>query len=301
MAVLTAKMERVKAHSGSPFKAKRRAAWLFSLPAILVYAAFGWYPVILAFVIAFQDFRIRGPIGWVGIRNFATATHDPLVKLTLMNSFYYTFLVIVLTFWVPIIVSILLLEMGPRTQRLMTLLWFIPVSGTASIVIWKFFYNTYYGLFDSILTMLHLPAVRWLDDPHIAMISLVLPGLITYGPGLIYLATLQSVPQELYDAAEIDGAGFLAKVRNITVPTLWPIISVLLILTVIGSVQMFNQAYVMTGGGPMNATYSYVMYIVQQAFEYLDFSYADALALILFIILMVFVIIQLRLQRNASS
>ena len=300
--------EQERAHAGAsrqarrgPFRATRHAAWLFSLPAIIVYTLFGWYPLLLAFVVAFQNFKIRGQVQWVGFANFIQLFHDPMVLLTIVNSLHYTFLVIVLTFWVPILVSILVLEMTPRTQLWMTVLWFIPVSGTASIVIWKFFYNTYYGLFDQILTLLHLPIVRWLDEPRTAMLSLVLPGLITYGPGLIYLATLQAVPQELYEAAELDGAGFFRKVLSITVPTLQPIISVLLVLTVIGSMQMFNQAYVMTGGGPMNSTYPIVMYIVENAFKYLDFSYADALALVLFVILMLLVILQFRLQRSPEN
>ena len=282
-------------------RAIRRAAWLFSVPAILTYGIFGWYPVILAFVVAFQKFAIRGEAQWVGLQNFVRALHDPLVPLALRNSFYYTLLVVVFTFWVPIIVSIFVLEMEPRIQRWMTILWFIPVSGTAGIVIWKFFYNPYYGLFNGILTSVGLPALRWLDDANLTMFLLVLPGLITYGPGLIYLATLQAVPVELYEAAELDGAGFFTKVRAITFPTLWPIISVLLVLTTIGSVQMFSQAYVMTGGGPENSTFTIVMYIFRQAFSYLDFGYADALSLILFVMLMVLVILQLRLQASQNN
>jgi len=119
---------------------------------------------------------------------------------------------IALTFLVPIFVAILLMEMRKSLIRIMMILWFIPVSSMAGIIIWKWFYNPQYGLFNGILQSLGMPTLRWLDDPNLAMICLVLPGLIMYGPGLIYIATLQGIPDELYQAAELEGASFWRKI-----------------------------------------------------------------------------------------
>jgi len=101
----------------------------------------------------------------------------------------------------------------------MMILWFIPVASTAGIAIWKYMYHPRLGLLNGLLAALHLPALKWLDDPNLAMLCLVLPGLILFGPGLIYIAALQSVPEELYEAAELEGAGFFRKIWHVTLPT----------------------------------------------------------------------------------
>ncbi len=280
---------------------RRRAAWLFSLPALLAFLLFGWYPMVLAFVVAFQNYRVVGPVQWVGWQNFAAIFHDPLVLTSLLNTFYYTLLTIGLTFWIPIIVSILLMEMPVRLRNLMMILWFIPVPSVASTVIWKYFYDPNYGLFNAVFHALGIHHFLWLDSPTWSMFLIVLPGLISYGPGLIYISTLQAVPQELYEAAELDGASFLRKVWAITIPTLWPIIMVMLLLSIIGSVQVFAGPYIMTGGGPVFATLTAVLYIFDNAFQYLHFGYADALAIMLFFILMGLVILQRRIASRVNS
>ena len=271
---------------------RHRIGWLISLPAIAAFLLFGWYPMSMAFVVAFQNYHVVGPAQWVGWQNFAQVFHDPQVLISIMNSFYYALLTIVLTFWIPIIVSVLLMEMPPRVRNLMMILWFIPVPAVASTVIWKYFYDPNYGLFNALFNALGIHHFLWLDSPNWAMFLIVLPGLITYGPGLIYISTLQAVPQDLYEAAELDGASFLRKVWAITLPTLRPIITIMLLLSIVGSLQVFTQPYIMTAGGPVFATLTAVLYIFDNAFQYLRFGYADALAILLFLILMVLVILQ---------
>jgi len=275
------------------FKHIRRLSSIFALPAILIQLIFGWFPILTAFIIAFQKFYIFRTPPFVGLDNFKFfLSHNPLTSVVFRNTLYYTVLSLGLVFLIPIFVAIFLLEMKKSIIRIMMILWFIPVASMAGIIIWKWFYNPQYGLFNGILVSLGFPSLRWLDDPRLAMFCLVLPGLIMYGPGLIYIATLQSIPEELYEAAELEGVDFWGKIWYISLPRMRPIMAMMLILAVIGNLQVFTQPYVMTGGGPNFATYTVVMYVFDLAFREMAFGKATALAIILFFIIMTLVIIQ---------
>src|SRR5204862_4075684 len=195
-----------------------------------------------------------------------------------------------LTFVIPIFGSILLMEMTARTIRAMVVLWFIPVASTAGTVIWKYMYNPRLGLLNGLLGALHLPAMKWLDDPNLAMFCLVLPGLILFGPGLIYIAALQSIPEELYEAAELEGAGFFKKMRYVTLPRLRPIIAMMLIFSVIGAMQVFELPFIMTGGGPGYATTTVVMHVYNLAFNAYELGKATALAVVLFFFIIALIV-----------
>lgn len=274
------------------------AAWLFVLPALVAYSAFGWYPMVNAFIVAFQHYTVVGPATYVGFANFRELFQDSTALIALRNSLLWAALTLGLTFWPPIIVAVLLMEVSERARRLLMLLWFIPVPAVASTVILKYLYNQQYGLLNGIWTRLGLPPFQWLDSSHWTLFLIVLPGLVMYGPGLIYIATLQAVPQELYEAAELDGASFLRKVWAITLPTLRPIVTVMLLLSILASLQVFTQPYIMTAGGPGYASLTGVLYIFNTAFKRLQFGYADVLAITLFLILMIVVLIQQRLSRE---
>jgi len=281
------KIEKVKRA-----KHKKRAAWFFSMPALFFVIVFGWYPLILGFRVSLEEYHFITPPTYIGLANFREIFSDPVVPITFRNTFYYTALSIGLTFFIPIIISILLMEMKKNTIRIMMLLWFIPMASMASNIIWKWFYNSYYGLFNTILVYLGFPALRWLEDSRLAMFCLVLPGLIMFGPGLMYIASLQSVPNEFYEAAELEGARFGQKIWHITLPRLRPIISMLLLLAIIGNMQIFERPYVMTGGGPGMATTTVVMYFYQLSFQSLIFGKGASLAVILFFTILVLIIIQ---------
>lgn len=253
---------------------------------------FGWYPIGVALVVAFQKFSVVRPCTYIGLDNFKYFIDDPTIYISFRNIFYYAGLNIILVFMVPIFISIFLMEMRKSIIRIMMILWFIPVASMAGIIIWKWFYNVQYGLFNGILRYLGFPELQWLQDENLAMICLVLPGLIMFGPGLIYIATLQGIPEELYEAAHLEGASFFQKIWHVTLPRIRPIIAMMLLLSIIGNLQVFDQPYVMTGGGPNFATYSVVMYLFDIAFEQMRFGRATALSLILFVVIMVFVIIQ---------
>jgi len=276
-------------------KSTTRQCLIIAAPSLIAQFIFGWLPFCAAFIVGFQKFYLFKPCVFVGLNNFKSFFyHNPMTLIIFRNTFYYAFLSIALTFIIPIIIAILLMEMKKSVIRVMMLLWFIPVASMAGIIIWKYFYNVNYGLFNGILASLGLPLLRWLNDPHLAMLCLVLPGLVMYGPGLIYIASLQSIPEELYEAAELEGAKFWQKVWHITLPRLRPIIAMMMLLAIIGKLQIFNEPYVMTGGGPSYATYTVVMHIFSTAFQSMQFGKATALSLILFVIIMILIIIQRR-------
>jgi multiple sugar transport system permease protein len=198
---------------------------------------------------------------------------------------------IALTFIIPIIVAILLMEMPPRVMRWMMLLWFLPISSIASTVLWRYVYDNQLGIFEYIATdVLHLPQQLFLNDPNQVLFWLVFPGILLFGPGLIYMATLQGIPSSYYEAAEIEGAGFWRKIWTISFPRLRPVISVLLTFAIIASLQEFNWPYFLTNGEPEGASRTIVMYMYSyiQNFRYSD---ATALAIYLFVTVMVIVII----------
>jgi multiple sugar transport system permease protein len=191
------------------------------------------------------------------------------------------------------------MEMPPAVIRVMMVLWFLPVAATAGIVMWKYLYSPNLGLLNGILHSLHLSPVKWLDNPSWAMISLVLPGLILFGPGLVYIASLQGIPEELYEAAELEGAGFWRKVWQITLPRLRPIIAMMLIFSVIGSFQVFEQPFIMTQGGPGYATLVAVLRVYNLAFQSYNVGKATALAILLFFVIMVMIVVQRRYFRES--
>jgi multiple sugar transport system permease protein len=203
----------------------------------------------------------------------------------------YAGLSIALTFVVPILVAIMLMEMPRRALRWMMLLWFIPLSTIASIIVFRYLYSTQYGLFQWVATeILHLPPQPFLNSSSQVNFWLVFPGLLFFGPGLIYMATLQSIPQSYFEAAEIEGAGFWRKIWTISIPRMRPIISMLLIFALIDSSQAFEQQLVLTDGGPGGSSRTVVLYLYRylQQVRYAD---ATALGVYLFIVVMALVTI----------
>jgi len=286
------------ADRASKLKYRHVSAWLFTAPALLIQFFFGWFPVLFAFVVSLQRYFFVKLPEYVGLQNFQDVAADPLILAAFRNTVYYALLAIGLTFIVPIFVSILLMEMSRRTIRWMMILWFIPVASTAGIVIWKYMYHPRLGLLNGLLASVHLPALKWLDDPNLAMFCLVLPGLILFGPGLIYIAAIQSIPEELYEAADLEGAGFFKKIGLVTLPRLRPVIAMMLIFSVIGSLQVFELPFIMTGGGPGYVTTTVVMHVYDLAFRAYELGKATALAVALFFFIMVLIAVQRRFFRE---
>ena len=289
-AVLTGEAEAPQAAPRALSRRSRFESFLFTLPALLFQLSWGWYPLIVAFVISFTNARFLGPVSFTGLESYVRVWRDPLVAEAFRVTFTYAGLSIVLTFMIPILVAILLMEMPPRVMRWMMLLWFLPLSGIANAVLWRYLYNRDYGLLQGIFTGLGLPRQQFLNSPDQVLFWLVFPGILLFGPGLIYMATLQSVPTSYYEAAEVEGASFGRKIWTISLPRLRPIIAMLLIFSIIGSMQVYEWPLLMTGGGPGGASRTVVMYLYSmlQGLRYAD---ATALAIYLFIAIMALILL----------
>lgn len=268
----------------------RMESWLFSVPALLFQLSWGWYPVIVAVLLSFTNARVRGAVSFTGLESYTRMWNDPLVSQAFRVTIAYAGLSIVLTFIIPILVAIFLMEMPPRAMRWMMLLWFLPLSGIANTILWRYAYNAQYGLMQYLVTSLGLPPQRFLNDPNQVLFWLIFPGILLFGPGLIYMAALQSIPTSYYEAAEVEGAGFWRKIWTISLPRLRPIISMLLTFAIIGSLQEFQWPQIMTGGDPGGASRTVVMYLytLLSGLRYAD---ATAVSVYLFIVIMIITVV----------
>lgn len=259
--------------------------WLFLIPAILFQLSWGWYPLVVAFLLSFTDARPRGPISWTGMESYTRVWNDPLTWQAFQVTFTYAIMSIVLTFMIPIFVAILLMEMPRRHMRWMMLLWFLPLSGIASTILWRYLYNAQYGLMQYIATdILGMAPQPFLNSSDQVIFWLIFPGILLFGPGLIYMAGLQGIPQSYYEAAEVEGASFWRKIWTITLPRLRPIIAMTLTFAIIGTLQTFDWPQIMTGGQPGGASRTVVMYLYS-LLNNLRYADATALAIMLFAVI----------------
>jgi multiple sugar transport system permease protein len=272
--------------------------WAFLIPAILFQLFWGWYPMVVALLLSFTNARPRGPLTYTGIESYIRIWNDPLTAQAFRVTATYAIMSIILTFIIPIIVAILLMEMKPRTMRWMMLLWFLPLSGISTTILWRYLYNAQYGLFQYIATdILNLPPQPFMNSSDQVLFWLIFPGILLFGPGLIYMAGLQGIPQSYYEAAEVEGTSFFRKIWTISLPRLRPIISMTLTFAIIGSLQTFDWPQIMTGGQPGGASRTVVMYLfsLMGSLRYAD---ATALAILLFAVIMVITIVYRTLFRE---
>jgi multiple sugar transport system permease protein len=265
--------------------------WIFVAPAILFQFFWGWYPSIVAIFLSLTNAPIRGALTFRGIENYVRLASDPLVPMAFRVTLIYGIASIVLTFFIPIFTAILLMEMPPKTMRVMMILWFLPLSGIASTLFWQYLYNENFGLFQFIATsVLGLPPQAFLSSERWVLLWLIVPGIIMYGPGLYYITGLQAIPKSYFEAAEVEGAGFWRKIWTISLPRLRPIIFMSMLFSIIGSLQEFTFPDLMTRGGPNGASRTVVMYM----FNLLNngrIGDSTALAVMLFALIMILVLI----------
>ncbi len=279
--------------------------WLFLSPWIIGFVLFWAGPIVASLALAFTDYSIFNPPRWIGVQNFSDIfARDPLIYKALWNTLFFTF------FAVPLgtagsLLAAMLLNQKIRGLAVWRTIFYVPcvVSGVAMAVLWRWIFNPEIGLANTILRpflkLLGLSDPAWLLDPVLAKPAYVIMSLWGVGGGtVIFLAGLQGIPAHLYEAAEIDGAGRWSKFRHVTLPMLTPIIFFSLTMGVIGSFQIFAQAYVMSGRGVDNSTLFYVLYLFEQAFRYFHMGYASAMAWILFLVILLVTVIQFRLARR---
>lgn len=277
---------------------------LIAVPAIALFALFSWWPILRGLLIAFQKTNLI-TTSWVGLENFERVLADPLLGQALANTALYTVLALVIGFPIPILAAVLLAEMR-RARRISSVLVFLPtiIPPVVSILLWQVFFDPgTRGLFNTVLATVGIGPLPWLQSPSTAMLSIVL--VATWGAfgstAIIYLATLLSIDTQLYEAAEMDGAGIFRRVWHITLPQMRATILLLLLLQLIGTFQVFTEPFLLTGGGPNNSTVTLLMLIYRYAFIYGNFGQAAALSLMLAVALSVFAALYLLLSRKWSK
>ena len=275
-----------------------RAAYFLLIPAVVLMAAWQYVPTFRGAIIAFMDYRIMGGSTVVYLDNFGNVLFDSVFWNTLGNSLYYASLTLALGFFSPIILAIFLHEV-PKGKVFFRVIFYLPavVSGLVVIFLWKSFYDpSESGLLNRLLGILSIPPQGWLTQPRWAMLSVVLPIVWAgMGPGcLIYLAALKTIPEELYEAAEIDGANIWQKLWNVTIPTIKPLIIITFVGAFIAAFKASDFILAMTGGGPADATTVLELQIFYDAFLYLRFGPATAMAWLLGFILLGFTVYQMK-------
>ncbi|QES51659.1 lactose ABC transporter permease [Streptomyces venezuelae] len=281
-----------------PRSRRRLAPYLFVLPALLLFAAFKLYPIGSSFVLSLHR-TVGGKETFAGADNYNRLIHDPLFWTALKNT------AVVLVVQVPLMLALatgLAVALNSRLlhgRSIFRLGFFLPmVTGLVAYgIAFSVLLNKDYGLVNWLLGLAGLDAVPWLTDPLWARISLglALTWHYTGYNAVILLARLQTVPAELYDAAAVDGAGAWQTFRHVTLPGLRPALLLTTVLSTIGTLQLFDEPFVLTGGGPDNATLTIGVYLYQNAFKYFDFGYASAIAYALAVLIGILGLIQFRI------
>lgn len=276
--------------------------YVLLLPFLLIYAFFTLYPLLKGLIVSFYDWKILGDKTFIGLGNYTKVFNDPVF----FSSLWHTLLFVVLS--TPIIVIVgfilaLIVHQPLKGQILYRLIFFVPIVLAVSVVgsVWSAVLNSYGGLINSVLHLFGVTAdILWLGDPVLAWISIIVVTLWwTVGFNMIlYLAGLQEIPDELYEAARIDGANAWDRLWNVTIPSLKRITLLVTFLQVIASFKIFSQVYLLTEGGPAGSTRTMVQYIYEVGFQKYEFGPAAAMSYLFFIVLLLFSLIQFKLSKD---
>ncbi|HEY0454468.1 sugar ABC transporter permease [Actinophytocola sp.] len=278
-------------------------AYGFLCAALVVFALFSWYPIIRGVLLSFQQVNFVTDPVWVGWQNFETLFADPLFLVAWRNTLLFTGLALIIGFAIPFAVAIVLNELR-HVKAYFRMVVYLPVMLPPVVVaiLWKWFYDPGPGLFNSVLRFFGLPELAWLNAADTSMLSLVIVATwASMGSAtLIYLAALQTIPGELYEAAELDGANLWQRLRHITIPQTRFVLLIMMLMQIVATMQVFTEPYIMTGGGPEDSTVTVLLLLYRYAFVYNDFGTASAMSLLLFVLLGGFSALYLRLTRTRS-
>ncbi len=288
---------------------KSTAAWFFLTPSLAVIGIFFALPVLAALLLSFTDFDIYALGNWnlarfIGFDNYLRILETPLFWTALGNTFYFVLIGGPLSVAVSLGAALMLNSKLARFKSMYRTIYFLPVVSSliAVAIIWRYLYHPSHGLLNYALSWIGISPIDWLGDPHLAMPAIVLMAVWkNFGYNmLIFIAGLQNIPEDLYEAAHLDGAGAWQQFREITIPMLKPTTVFIVMITIIGYFQLFAEPYVMTQGGPLNATTSIVLLMYEQGFRWWNMGYAAAIAFLLFVIIMFFTLLQLMIQRRVK-
>lgn len=280
--------------------------YMFILPNFLSFLVFMVFPIIFSFGMSFTDWDLLSSPNFVGISNYIKLfTKDTLFKKSLANTLLYSLYTIPLGMACSLGLAVLLNSKRLRCVSFFRSVFFLPhVCMLAAVaLVWKWFYNADFGILNYLLDIVGIPPQKWLTDRNLALPSIAIMS-VWKSAGynmVIILAGLQGIPRYLYEAASLDGATGFRQFWSITVPLLMPTLFYILITATIGSFQVFDAVMVMTKGGPANATMVYNYYLYQNAFTYFKMGYASAMGYILFMIIMVVTLIQMKVMGKRVS
>lgn len=278
-----------------------RAGLLFASPWAIGFLVFLAYPLIASMVYSFCDYSVLKPPVWIGLDNYKDLLHDELFWTALKNTLLYAALALPAGLATSLILA-MLLNAKVKGMPIYRTFFFIPslVPQVSLAVLWLWVLNGEHGVLNPLLAHLGITGPNWLSDPNWSKPSMVLMSV--WGGGnamLIYLASLQDVPQQLVEAAELDGANGWQKTRNVTIPTISPVILFNGVMGLIGTLQVFAVPYVMfPNGTPARSTYFYSMYLFDNAFKYQKMGYASAMGWILFVLVLILTLVSLRLSER---
>lgn len=293
-------------------KQEKRFFWIglaFALPWIVGFICFQLYPILSAFYYSLTDYSIFKPETYVGLKNYVTLFRDKYFPISIRNTAYMAFFGLPVRLVIALMIA-LLLNMRVKGMPIFRTIYYlptlVPVVASAMLFIWVM--NPEYGLVNNLLKVFGMRGPSWLSDPRYTKISLIIMDSWRCGQdAIIFLAALKAVPPAFYEAAEIDGANSFRKFTRITLPSISPTIQFLVIMGLISTFQYFTQAYVFASvsnvsqtitGGPSNSLLFYSLYLYQQAFSYLKMGYASAMAIVLFLIVLVVTFFALRIMEK---
>jgi multiple sugar transport system permease protein len=289
-----------------PLRRRARAGRLFVAPNLAAVVVFMLFPLGFSLYMSFQKWDLFTPAKFVGAANFRQLfTADPLFVIAVRNTVIFTVGSIVPTVLISLVVAGIL-NRDVKGIGIFRAVVFIPlaVSAVVMAVVWQFVFNTENGLLNIMLGWIGIKPIPWLIDPKWAMVSLCLVSVWKSVPfaTVVLLAAMQGVPQTIYEAAKIDGAGQIRQFVFFTVPLIRGALSFVVVISIIHAFQAFDLVYVLTGrnGGPETGTYVLGIMLFQRAFAFLEFGYASALAWVMFVVLLVLTVVQLRLGRRRS-
>lgn len=276
---------------------------MFLSPTLLVFSVFVMFPLFFSFYLSFHKWNMfSAGTSFVGLDNYATILSNPEFWTVLKNTAVYTLGTVPLNMLVSLGAAYILNKKLVGRRILRTAL-FVPVimSPVAAAVIWRWVYEPNFGLLNYVLSFVGVPSINWLNEPTAAMFALIIMGVWkSFGVNMVlFSAGLQGIPEQYYEAAQIDGAGKGRQFWNITLPLLSPTTFFILVMSVIGSFQVFDTVYVLTSGGPLGSTKVLVFYLYEHAFKYFEMGYASAVAYLLFALVFALTLLQVKYLRGS--
>ena len=289
---------------GSLNRHQARVAYVFISPVLLLFTVFTVIPVFMAFYLSFTNYDVLSRMDWVGLDNYKRLIQDDLLWQTFRNVFYYAIIFIPLNIMTSLLIA-MLLNKAKRGVKVFRTLNYLPTltSAVAASTVWLWLLHPEFGLINGLLSYVGVTGPAWLAETRTAMLSVILVTLWqSIGSNMIiYLAGLQGVPDYLYESARLDGANRYHMFRYITWPQLRPTTFLVSTMAIIGALQLFDQAFVLTQGGPANATKTPVYLIYQQGFNQLQMGYASAQAFVLALAILIFSLINMKLSKSEES